>query len=236
MVYDYVYRHFATMSWMSRVFTVFTIWVATGQEVVIGHELAHRKEILHQVTAHICYLRFLYTDFSITHNQGHHKTVATPLDPASANKGENVFPFGLRSMIGGFWQGWAIEKDRLLKKDPQMGAIRLFLRNRILHLKMTEAAWLSAVYLWWGAWMVAMAVLVGKLSHFGLEVINYVEHYGLRRKEISPGKYERTGLEHSWNSSHVITNLFTFRLPRHSDHHETGSKPYQALENSEVSP
>src|SRR5690554_8197873 len=41
-----------------------------------------------------------------------------------------------------------------------------------------------------------------------LESVNYIEHYGLLRQKDKSGKYERTQPEHSWNSNHVVTNLF----------------------------
>ena len=61
---------------------------------------------------------------------------------------------------------------------------------------------------------------------FGLEVINYVEHYGLRRKEIAPGVYEKVNIRHSWNAAHRLTNALFFKIQRHSDHHENGYKPF----------
>ena len=33
-----------------------------------------------------------------------------------------------------------------------------------------------------------------------LELVNYIRHYGLVRKEISPGVYEQCGIQHSWNA------------------------------------
>lgn len=59
-----------------------------------------------------------------------------------------------------------------------------------------------------------------------LESINYIEHYGLRRKEISPGVYEPVDIRHSWNAPHRLSNYLLFKLQRHSDHHENPYKPY----------
>src|SRR6185503_17827218 len=72
-----------------------------------------------------------------------------------------------------------------------------------------------------------------------LEVINYVEHYGLLRKKLSrPGpsgprvsyEYERVKPEHSWDSPNRISNWMLMNLPRHSDHHMSAAKRYQSLE------
>ena len=62
-----------------------------------------------------------------------------------------------------------------------------------------------------------------------LEIINYVEHYGLRRKRLEDGTYEKVTIRHSWNAPHRMSNYLLFKLQRHSDHHENAFKPYQTL-------
>ena len=69
-----------------------------------------------------------------------------------------------------------------------------------------------------------------------LELVNYVEHYGISRKELSPGRYERVNPRHSWNASHVLSNFFLFQLQRHSDHHVHAYKRYQVLDHYDESP
>ena len=96
-------------------------------------------------------------------------------------------------------------------------------------MKLGELIYLGVVYYVWGFSILCYAIFSGFLVQLTLEIINYVEHYGLRRKEVSPGKYERVNPSHSWNSAFTLNNMLSFRVPRHSDHHETGSKPYQAL-------
>ncbi len=64
-----------------------------------------------------------------------------------------------------------------------------------------------------------------------LEMVNYIEHYGLRREKNKNGKYERTLPIHSWNSNHRTSSIALFNLSRHSDHHYIASKPYQILRN-----
>jgi alkane 1-monooxygenase len=69
-----------------------------------------------------------------------------------------------------------------------------------------------------------------------LELVNYVEHYGIMRKELAPGKYERVNPLHSWNASHMLSNFFLFQLQRHSDHHAYAHKRYQVLNHYDQSP
>ena len=69
-----------------------------------------------------------------------------------------------------------------------------------------------------------------------LEIVNYVEHYGLHRRRLDNGRYERTTPEHSWNSNFLLTNLFLFHLQRHSDHHAYAKRRYQVLRHYDSSP
>lgn len=68
------------------------------------------------------------------------------------------------------------------------------------------------------------------------EIINYIEHYGLKREQTADGKYQRTLPEHSWNNNNIVTNLFLYQLQRHSDHHAFPSRPFQALRNFDEAP
>jgi alkane 1-monooxygenase len=69
-----------------------------------------------------------------------------------------------------------------------------------------------------------------------LETVNYIEHYGLLRKKLASGRYERVREVHSWNSNHVIGRIVLYELTRHSDHHYKSSKKYQVLDYYDISP
>ena len=69
-----------------------------------------------------------------------------------------------------------------------------------------------------------------------LEVVNYLEHYGLRRQKRPDGRYERTRPEHSWNSNNVASNVLLYHLQRHSDHHANPTRRFQALRHVDEAP
>ena len=69
-----------------------------------------------------------------------------------------------------------------------------------------------------------------------LEVVNYLEHYGLRRQKKEDGRYERCLPEHSWNSNNVASNVLLYHLQRHSDHHANPTRRYQALRHFKEAP
>jgi alkane 1-monooxygenase len=69
-----------------------------------------------------------------------------------------------------------------------------------------------------------------------LEVVNYIEHYGLKRQKDEQGKYVRVQPEHSWNSNHIVTNIMLYHLQRHADHHANPARRYQALRHFDQAP
>ena len=87
-----------------------------------------------------------------------------------------------------------------------------------------------------GLEFVTVSILVAALSFLLLEVVNYIEHYGLRRERASNGRFETVSEEHSWNSDHRVSRMMLFELSRHSDHHMSAEKPYQVLKSEAASP
>ena len=72
-----------------------------------------------------------------------------------------------------------------------------------------------------------------------LEVVNYMEHYGMLRQKVGVGerrRYERVDPAHSWNSNNIATNVLLYHLQRHSDHHANPTRRYQTLRDFEESP
>ena len=103
------------------------------------------------------------------------------------------------------------------------------IRNDVLN------AWLMSVVLWgvllavfgWG--LIPYIVIQAVFGFALLETVNYLEHYGLLRQTTANGRYERCTPEHSWNSDHLVTNIFLYHLQRHSDHHANPTRRYQVL-------
>jgi alkane 1-monooxygenase len=158
--------------------------------------------------------------------------VATPEDPASSRLGESFWVFWPRTVWGSLSSSLHLEKVRL----ERLGKPFLSPRNDILN------AWAMTLVLW-GAlvglfglevlpWLAVQAVVGFSL----LEVVNYLEHYGLLRQRREDGRYERCAPEHSWNSDNVASNVFLYHLQRHSDHHANPVRRYQALRHYEDLP
>lgn len=98
------------------------------------------------------------------------------------------------------------------------------------------AALAAGLYAAFGAAAACMFAIAGAGGIFFLEIVNYVEHYGLTRGRLANGNYERVGVGHAWNANHMLSNAVLLRLQRHSDHHMHGHRPYYTLNNLEGAP
>ncbi len=198
----------------------------------LAHELGHRGAKGPRNAARILLLTTLYMHFIIEHNRGHHARVATPEDPASARRGENVFAFWIRSVVGSYRSAWALEAKRLNDRPHP----NLSLDNEMLRYQLIQAGALLGVGLGFG-WQALLGFLV--VSTCGillLETVNYVEHYGLSRAQRADGKYERVQPIHSWTSDRPIGRALLFELTRHADHHANAARPFQILRHFEEAP
>ena len=198
----------------------------------VGHELGHRSKRFEQVLAKMLLLTSLYMHFFIEHNKGHHKRVATPEDPSSARLGEWVYGFYFRSIIFSYISAWHIASNDARKK----GKSAFSLHNEMIQFHLIEIAFVALIFFTFG-WLTTLYFLAAAtIGILLLETVNYIEHYGLQRKAIAEGKYERAMPNHSWNSDHVIGRVMLFELSRHSDHHYLASRKYQVLRHHDDSP
>jgi alkane 1-monooxygenase len=198
----------------------------------VGHELGHRINKFEQFLAKALLLTSLYMHFFIEHNKGHHKRVATPNDPSSARLGEPVYFFYFRSIVLSYFSAWEIAARDTRKK----GKFVFSLHNEMLQFQLIQLLFIALIYFALGGWTTLLFVLAAIQGILLLETVNYIEHYGLQRKEIAAGKYERAMPAHSWNSNHVIGRVTLFELSRHSDHHYLASRKYQILRHHDHSP
>ena len=214
--------------------TIFGVGSLAAANFSIAHELFHKNATLPRIFGILAMAPNLYMHFFIEHNYGHHKRVATPSDPASSLAGETYYKYLPRSIIGSYKSAWEYESNKLVNIKgfksawvPQNRMIWFALNNIIFPLIVQR------IFGWYGL-LVFLMIVMQSISY--LEGINYIEHYGLQRKEISPGVYEKVNIKHSWNAPHRLTNFLLFKIQRHSDHHENAYKHYQTLLTVEGSP
>jgi alkane 1-monooxygenase len=209
-----------------------TVAMVSGIAINTAHELGHKRAKLERWLSKVALAQSGYGHFYIEHNRGHHVRVATPEDPASARLGESFYAFLPRTMIGSLRSAWELERVRLRR----CGHPPLSVRNDILQ------AWAMTVVLYvalgaiFGPVVLPYLLIQSVLGSCLLEVVNYLEHYGLLRSVRDDGRYERTRPEHSWNSNNIASNVLLYHLQRHSDHHANPTRRYQALRHVQEAP
>jgi alkane 1-monooxygenase len=207
-----------------------TVFGACG--INVAHELGHKPGRLPQFASKALLLPCLYMHFFIEHNRGHHLNVGTPDDPATSRYGEHVYAFWWRSVRDSYLHAWEIENQRMTKMGKAIASID----NAMIHFHLIQVSFLAVVWMIFGLAGLAVAIAVAVIAFLLLETINYIEHYGLQRRKLDNGRYERVEVFHSWNSNHELGRVILYELTRHSDHHYKANKKYQVLNHYDESP
>jgi alkane 1-monooxygenase len=220
------------LSLVGNVGLAFSTGIVAGNAINVAHELGHKRVNLERWLSRIALAQSAYGHFYIEHNRGHHVRVATPEDPASARMGESFWAFLPRTVLGSLMSAWAMERERL----GRLGKSPLSPQNDLLQAWAMTVVVFGVLTIVFGPIVLPFLLLQAAVGFTQLEVTNYVEHYGLLRQEREDGRYERCTPDHSWNSNRIVSNVFTFHLQRHSDHHANPTRRYQALRSDDGAP
>lgn len=203
-----------------------------GVGINVAHELGHRSDWLPQQLARLLLLPNLYLHFLIEHNHGHHVHIATPEDPASSRYGETLYAFYVRSVINSYRSAWQIETKRLKRAKISFWSWQ----NQMLGYQIAQVAWVVGLGLIFGWQIIPYVLIVAVLGFLMLETVNYIEHYGLQRRQLASGRYEPVQPWHSWNCNHDLGRILLYELTRHSDHHYKANRKYQVLRHFDKAP
>jgi alkane 1-monooxygenase len=214
--------------------TAETIWLFFGVGVITGtiginysHELMHRRNRTERWLADLLLANVLYSHFRSEHLLVHHLYVATPRDPVTARYNEGFHRFFARVLRQSLISAFKAEKRMLARKDlPWTDLRNPFFRYWALQGGMLILAFIL------GGWIgVGLFVFQAFVAIWQLELVNYVEHYGLTRKHLGGGKYEHVQPRHSWNATQRASNWLLINLQRHSDHHYKPDRRFPLLQN-----
>lgn len=221
------------LAWFDVLGRILTMGLLCGTfGINVGHELGHRVNKAEQTMAKMLLATSLYMHFFIEHNKGHHKHVATAQDPSSARYNEPVYLFYFRTIFYSYKSAWHIANEESRKKNGNA----FHLKNEMITAHLYQAVLVLLIMIFFGGFVTLCFLAAAFTGILLLETVNYIEHYGLQRKETNPGKFERTMPHHSWNSNHVLGRIMLFELSRHSDHHFMASRKYQVLQHHQNAP
>jgi alkane 1-monooxygenase len=224
-LYAYFILHFVLIIWGAYRFSsgelsgweraglVLSVGLITGGiGITYAHELIHRRSKFARTVGELILSGVCYGHFAVEHVYGHHVNVATAQCPVSAARGVSFYRYYPRAVIGSFVHALKLKPVRVA------GACSVTLAIAI------------APTVAWGWEALAFLVAQSFIAFTLLELIDYVEHYGLRREHLPDGRYEAVKAHHSWDTDGALTSLLLANLQRHSDHHLHPLKPYEQLE------
>ena len=199
----------------------------------MSHELIHRvNSRIEPALGRMILMTVFYMHWAIEHVAGHHRWVATPGDPATARLGQSFYSFWPQTVFGSFRSAWDIERGILKRRGKKVWGPS----NRVLRYMAIQVGFVLALAVAFGPLAIPFYFMQAFVAVTLLESVNYMEHYGLERKQLEDGSYEKVRPEHSWTQSSRVTNLYLVNLQRHSDHHYDPRRRYQILRHYEDSP
>jgi alkane 1-monooxygenase len=216
------------LSTLERIGVFFGVGVITGTVGInYSHELMHQKNKLERWMADLLLAMVLYSHFRSEHLLVHHRFVATPRDPVTARYNEGFHRYYPRVLHQCWRSAFGAEKAMLARKDlPWTDRSNPFWRYWALQLVFFVVAFAL------GGWSgVGLLMVQAGVAIWQLELVNYIEHYGLTRKHLGNGKYEHVQPRHSWNAAHKASNWLLINLQRHSDHHYKPDRRFAVLQD-----
>ncbi|SLN22186.1 alkane 1-monooxygenase [Pseudooctadecabacter jejudonensis] len=204
--------------------------VFTGAGLFMGqvsnsnaHELIHRPGRGLRRAGRWVYISLLFGHHTSAHPLVHHVHVGTPADPSTARRGESFYRFFKRAWVGGFREGLRAENKRF----PRLGRHAVF-HPYVTYVGGAVLVLIAAATL--GGWKGLLgAVCLAGFAQTQLMMSDYVQHYGLSRRQDASGKPEPVGVQHSWNAPHLMSSALMLNAPRHSDHHAHPARPFPSL-------
>lgn len=218
LTFGLVTLHTQELSILQQFGIIFSLGISAGAfGITSAHELIHRRSRVERGMGVLLLALTLYAHFRVEHVFGHHRWVATPEDTATAREGESLYAFILRAFRGSWKVSWNLES-----KKP-------WWENRLTHYVVLQGLLMILIGGIWGG--------LGILAYLGqslvgillLKGVDYIEHYGLTRRELSPGVYEPFSEKHSWDSDFWLTNSTLFSLGLHAHHHSAALVPFEKL-------
>ena len=198
----------------------------------LAHEMIHRRQTWAQQLGLALLASVNYVGFRIEHLRWHHIHVATPNDPSSARRGDNLFRFVPRALIRNTLKAWQLQANLLTRRNRRW----LSIQNELLWWQLAVLVGAGVIFACLGWKAVVVFLLQGLIAAATLEMINYIEHYGLRRQRLANGRFEPPQPKHSWNADFLLSNALLLQLQRHSDHHANPTRSFPQLRSRDDAP
>jgi alkane 1-monooxygenase len=189
--------------------------------MLAAHEMIHSRRPLENALGLLMLSAVTYRHFRISHLSGHHRWAATLRDPATARRGETVYFFLWRSVLGQLTDAYRFERERLLHRHSW--------RNRVSQDLVAYMVVYSSVFAVLGGRAAVFVAAQSLVAIVVLELFNYVAHYGLVRINLPHGALEPLSDVHSWNATGEVGNWLLLDMGHHSQHHRRAPRVHDRL-------
>lgn len=207
--------------------------IVSGLALAVGHEFGHKTSRWHRRAGKFFLSIAGEGQFLIAHTKRHHVDVATPKDLASSQMGESLYHFGFwRQQPGFFRESWALERERLAR----LGKTAWSLEKETLQQYLITIGVYGGLTAIFGLIVLPLLLLQMYVCWWYLSLIEYCQHYGLKRELKADGTYRLATPQHSWNTNMLTSNNLLLNFVRHSPHHARSTRWYQALRDLEETP
>ncbi len=220
------------VAWYWLVFFTLSIGFSGGAAIITAHELVHRTNKYESFLGGLMLSFVCYASFKVEHVRGHHVNVSTPEDASSARLGQSVYNFIPQAMVRNTYNGFRLEAKRLKQRNLPVWSHH----NELILWSLLSLSFALGAYLLGGVAALSFFIIQALIAIVSLETVNYIEHYGLERRKLANGRYERVSPLHSWNASGRLQNAQMLNLMRHSDHHANPTRRYQILRHFDEAP
>jgi len=213
----------------------FAIAVGTVNGVIgftLAHEFIHRRSIVERFSGLALLLLNNYLHYDVEHIGGHHLYACTEKDPHTAWRGESFYHFLPRAIGRTYCNAWEIEARRIKSRSLTFPHYK----NRMLIYSLVQIGWWLLIFRLAGTAGLTFYFVQSTVAILLLHMINYLQHYGLRRKKNPDGKMERIAASHAWSSGQSRQEFNLFQIENHADHHMHPSHPYDQLVQHDESP
>ena len=217
-----------------EVILVFLLTMEAQAVFMVGHELVHRRTTWERRIAEFLLASGSYPQYATEHVYIHHAQVGTPYDVGSAPKGESFWRYFPKEVASNLTNSWRAARDRLARRHQSVWHYT----NPFWRYGIGLLFWYGLAFWMGGIWAVLVFAFLGLCCVFSMKIINYCQHYGLRRMRLPNGRWEKVMPRHSWDADWKFSNWMFFKMQRHSDHHAMASRHYPLLQvrNADESP
>jgi alkane 1-monooxygenase len=219
------------LSWWGRI----ALLLGTGSYgtlfgVNFAHVLMHRREAFDRAMGGLLLSMMCFGSFRIVHLQIHHPHVGTPADFASAPRDRTFYRYWLGCLAGNFREPLRCERARLSREGGRPW------QSELVTWSLLSLFWLAGSIALFGAAGGIFFLLQSLFAIMQLDLVNYVQHYGLARKRLPSGGFEPVRIHHAWSQAFYLDDLLLLNLTRHGDHHAHPQTSYELLETIRDAP